>query len=213
MVAARNLQKKLRELGTLAEITKIQALIKELAQGKNGRVMKIDEEFRYIFSIFGARNYGRNDLQEAMQAYWRPFVQDASPRQGVDRVLRYLRMTRLNIGLVANIWSGGMNPVLERLKLEKFFDAIIASADVGFRKPDQRIFKLVLNRLQLLPKEALMVGDTPTADIQGANRIGIRTVRLMRGPNRTKPDLVNPNFKIRNLSAIRSIIDQLLHKD
>ena len=117
-----------------------------------------------------------------------------------------MKKMEFKLGIVANIWSGGMNPVLERLGLEKFFDTTVASIDVGFKKPDPKIFHLALDHLELSPEEVIMVGDNPRTDIQGAHNLGIGTVRLMRGPNRTKPDLVEPDFKIRNLSALASIV-------
>jgi len=52
----------------------------------------------------------------------------------------------------------------------------------------------------------LMVGDNPRVDIKAAYDLGIRTARLMRGPNRTKPDIVEPDFKIRNLSTLATIV-------
>jgi FMN phosphatase YigB (HAD superfamily) len=130
-------------------------------------------------------------------------------RKGVKEVLEYSEKIGLKLGIVANIWSGGMNPVLARFKIEDFFHTTVADMDVGFAKPDPRIFRLALENLRLAPEQVIMVGDNPKTDIKGAYDLGIRTVRLMRGPNRTQPDCVEANFKIRNFSTLASIIDRL----
>ncbi|MDI6905854.1 MAG: HAD hydrolase-like protein, partial [Candidatus Bathyarchaeia archaeon] len=53
------------------------------------------------------------------------------------------------------------------------------------------------------------VEDNPRTDIQAAHELGMVTVRLMRGPNRTKPNLVAPDFEIQNLSTLASIINRV----
>jgi len=169
-------------------------------------MMNMEEEFKEILHILGVENYSQDHLQEIIHIHWRPYIQNACIRRGVKKLLEYLKKMGFKLGIVANIWSGGMNPVLEREGLDKFFDTTVASINVGFKKPDPKIFRLALDCLELSPKEVIMVGDGPKTDIQGAYNLGIRTVRLMRGPNRTKPDLVDPDFKIRNLSALASIV-------
>ena len=52
----------------------------------------------------------------------------------------------------------------------------------------------------------IKVRDKPRRDIQGAHELGMGMVRLMREPNRIKPDIVDPDFKIRNLSDLKSIL-------
>jgi putative hydrolase of the HAD superfamily len=99
-----------------------------------------------------------------------------------------------------------MNPALEKLGLDRFFDTMIASVDVGYQKPEPEIFQLALKGLELGAQETIMVGDNPSSDIQGAHNLGICTVRLMRGPNRTEPDVVEADFKIRNLQTLTNIV-------
>lgn len=206
LVAARNVQKVLQDFGVSVNASRIQTMVGSFAHQADDVVMSMEEEFMEIFYILGVVNYSQDNLQEIIQAHWRPYIQNVRVRRGVKKLLKYLKKMGFKLGIVANIWSGGMNPVLERLGLEKFFDTTVASIDVGFKKPDLKIFHLALDHLELSPEEVIMVGDNPRTDIQGAYNLGIGTVRLMRGPNRTKPDLVDPDFKIRNLSALASIV-------
>lgn len=203
LASARNIQRKLQALGVSVEASEIQTLVDEFAHLQG---LRIDEEFREILSFLAVKRYSENDLHEIVQLHWRPYLQDACTRKGAKKLLEYLKSQGYKLGVVANVWSGGIRPALQKLGLQKFFDTMVASVDVGFRKPSSEIFQLVLNNLEIGAERAMMVGDNPLSDIQGAHDIGICTVRLMRGPNRTKPDIVNPDFKIKNLSTLAAIV-------
>lgn len=208
LVAARNVQNRIRDLGVSVDALKIQKLVETFQQRTENVVMSMEEEFSEILSILGVSNCSQDDLHEIIRAHWRPYIQNVRPRQSVKKLLKYLKKMGFKLGIVANIWGAGMDPVIERLGLKKFFDTTIASIEVGLKKPDPGIFRLALDHLGLNTEEVIMVGDNPKTDIQGAHNLGICTVRLMRGPNRTMPDLVTPDFKIRNLSALTSIVQK-----
>ena len=206
LAATRNTRKVLQELGVAVEDSKLQSLVESFAHRKSGDVVSMEEEFKEIFASLGIKEYKPNKLKEAIWAWWTPFIRNVRARRGLNELLEYLRKMRFKVGIVANVWSEGMNPVLERLRIKRFFDTMISSINIGIQKPEPRIFQLALNHLELAPEEVLMVGDNPRVDIKAAYDLGIGTARLMRGPNRAKPDIVEPNFKIRNLSTLATIV-------
>ena len=61
-----------------------------------------------------------------------------------------------------------------------YFDEIVSSADVGYRKPNPMIFTIALERMGLAPSEVMHVGDRPDADGAGAADAGIAPVILDR---------------------------------
>ena len=205
LLSVRNVQRKLWALGVSVEAQKVKSLIDEYAHRRKSQRVGIDAEFREILSALGVAGYSENDLHQIIRLHWFPYVQYAQARKGAKDLLRYLKSRGFRLGIVANIWSGGMNPALEKLGLDSFFDATVASVDVGYQKPDPEIFQLVLKRLRLDAIEAIMVGDNPTSDIEGAHNLGMCTVRLMRGPNRMEPDAVEADFRIKNLSKLADI--------
>jgi len=206
LAATRNTRKVLQELGVAVEDSKLQSLVESFAHRKSGDVVSMEEEFKEIFASLGIKEYKPNKLKEAIWAWWTPFIRNVRARRGLNELLEYLRKMRFKVGIVANVWSEGMNPVLERLRIKRFFDTMISSINIGIQKPEPRIFQLALNHLELAPEEVLMVGDNPRVDIKAAYDLGIGTVRLMRGPNRTRPDIVKPDFRIRNLSTLATIV-------
>lgn len=91
--------------------------------------------------------------------------------------LAALQERGFRLGIVSNrIWGG--QPFQEDLRilgLHKYFDlqSIAVSGDLGVRKPSPSIFLHALNALQIAPEDAVMVGDSLSADIVGAQRLGI----------------------------------------
>lgn len=60
--------------------------------------------------------------------------------------------------------------------------AVVASAgvrpDLVFGKPEPALFLAGLERLDIAPAEALMIGDNPDTDVLGASQLGIASVLL-----------------------------------
>ena len=63
-----------------------------------------------------------------------------------------------------------------RLALSPIGDVVsgmVVSQEAGVSKPDPALFRLACDRLGIAPREALMIGDSITSDVAGANRAGI----------------------------------------
>lgn len=65
--------------------------------------------------------------------------------------------------------------------LERYVDAVVISETEGVKKPDPRIFQSAAERLKTVLDGAWMIGDHPTADIEGARAIGLNTAWGSRG--------------------------------
>ncbi len=70
---------------------------------------------------------------------------------------------------------------LAYLQLHNIFDAVVTFEDTGVRKPAPQPFRLILDELGVEPAEALMVGDWPARDVEGARALGIKTVYARYG--------------------------------
>ena len=62
---------------------------------------------------------------------------------------------------------------LERAGILGYFEDTYISMDIGYDKPDIRFFQEALRRCGLQPNEVLMIGDSMTTDILGAQAAGI----------------------------------------
>ena len=68
-----------------------------------------------------------------------------------------------------------------RFALAPLFDAIFVEGELGFGKPDPRVFARALRALGAEPHEALMTGNDLRSDIAGAKGAGIRAVWVDHG--------------------------------
>jgi putative hydrolase of the HAD superfamily len=65
---------------------------------------------------------------------------------------------------------------LHRVGLLDYFDPIVVSGDHGYRKPDPRLFRRALTALDVVPEQALYVGNDMHRDVFGARQVGMTTV-------------------------------------
>ena len=81
------------------------------------------------------------------------------------------------LGLISNFTYAPVIYVgIRKLGINHFFNAILVSEEVGWRKPNTKIFKETLRRLGATAKETVYVGDSPLEDIKGAKAVGMKTV-------------------------------------
>ena len=88
---------------------------------------------------------------------------------------------------------------VEACGLKHCFQEIITSQQVGTQKPDIKFFEYALKRADCLAHEAVLVGDHPIADIQGAENAGIRSIHL----NLNRLDSM-AQIQIKHLTELRS---------
>ena len=93
----------------------------------------------------------------------------------VEEVLRRLA-EHYSLALISNTMSDQPRLILEQTGLDRHFDVIVCSRDLGVRKPGPRIFEYVLERLGVIPGEAVHVGDSVEADMEGALNAGIMPI-------------------------------------
>lgn len=95
-------------------------------------------------------------------------------------VLERLR-GRFTLALVSNFTDGSfLRRLLGRLGIGAYFDHIIDSDSVGWRKPHPAIFQRFLELSGARAEEAVFIGDDLDSDIKGAQGVGIRAVLLDR---------------------------------
>jgi putative hydrolase of the HAD superfamily len=92
-----------------------------------------------------------------------------------DEVLRLVNRARehCRVGLVTNGTDRLLHD-LEELGLTEHLDFVVNSSDVGFAKPDLRIFRRALAMAGAQPVEAVFIDDTPS-NVSAAGVLGIRT--------------------------------------
>jgi putative hydrolase of the HAD superfamily len=98
----------------------------------------------------------------------------------VEDTLREARSRGLRVGIISN-WDERLRPLLDEIGLALYFDSMTISCEIGVEKPDPRIFQAALHAAGVPVKQAVHVGDSDTADVRGAEAVGMTAVLLNRG--------------------------------
>ncbi|MBT7935067.1 MAG: HAD family hydrolase [Nitrospina sp.] len=144
------------------------------------REARYEEVLQYLLCYFKIPWQGQ--VSEILQVYYEEVYQERRIFPEVPAVLKQLGQCGVAMGIVSNT----TNPVfmkefeLTGSGLKEYFDFAIYSSEVPFRKPHPSIFQLAISRFQLEPEEILFVGDSLSADILGAQAVGMKTAWLNR---------------------------------
>jgi putative hydrolase of the HAD superfamily len=124
------------------------------------------------------------------------------PFPETEEVLRALA----DRGLALHVLSNNTDYLIEslaRLGWTDRFASATFSQEAGAEKPDARIFALAVRRAGCAPHEVLHVGDSWTADYDGARRAGLGAAWLNRD-GRPAPE---PSVTMSDLRGIEPLLD------
>lgn len=94
-------------------------------------------------------------------------------------LLDYIRALRphYKVGLLSNAWDDLRQTMHNRWNIDGLFDELIISAEVGLVKPDPRVFKLAVGRLQVKPAQALFIDDM-SVNVEAAKQEGLQAIQF-----------------------------------
>ncbi|MGE0158207.1 MAG: HAD family hydrolase [Gemmatimonadales bacterium] len=127
-----------------------------------------------------------------------------APFPDAVETVRWLRERGCRLALLTNGADAPQRSKIERFGLAPLFDLILIEGELGFGKPDPRVYRRALADLDVAPGEAWMVGDNPEWDVAAPQREGIFGVwvdRWERGLAEGHP--VRPDRIIRRLVELR----------
>ena len=97
---------------------------------------------------------------------------------GVLEALEFLRSKGCRLWLLSNAQRVFTEYELRALGLLGKFDGVYISSDFGFRKPDTRFFKALIEAEGIDKSQALMIGNDRQTDIAGAKKAGLATLYM-----------------------------------
>ncbi len=146
------------------------------------------------------------EMYAVTEAHWK-LEEDALP------TLAALKRQGYRLGLISNAADADdLRTLLDQNGLTAWFEQILISAEVGYRKPHPHIFQLALDFFGVTPKQAVMVGDKLGADVLGAQNAGLANVwitrRAYRSDNLVHEDTIQPDVTVETLAELP---DRLAH--
>ncbi|SDQ29246.1 HAD family hydrolase [Natronobacterium texcoconense] len=127
-------------------------------------------------------------------------------RPGAAAALEYAR-DRGRVGLITNGGRKTQSRKLQALGIEDAFDVrVFTEPSAGiYPKPNAEPFEYALGKLGVEPADTIHVGDSPYADIAGANAMGIDSALVDAGDGADATDH-QPTYELSSLSALESIV-------
>jgi putative hydrolase of the HAD superfamily len=107
--------------------------------------------------------------------------------------LSFLRAKGVRLALVTNGNAALQRRKIDRFGLDLYFAACLVEGELGFGKPDRRVFEAALRAVGTQPSETWCVGDNLEWDVEGAQAVGITgifkdTYRRGLGASPVRPD-------------------------
>ncbi len=111
------------------------------------------------------------------------------PIAGMIELVLELRGRGLPLAVVSNS-EGRLMQLLREVGIASHFDVVIDSGNLGFEKPDRRMFELAASALGGSASDLIHVGDAWEADVVGALDAGARAVWFASSAPRVLPPRV-----------------------
>jgi len=112
----------------------------------------------------------------AVEAYFSVFSEHCHLIPGSTETLRTLKEV-YPLGLLSNFTHApAAMEIIERLGLVEFFDVVLISGAIGYRKPHPLVFQKLAEGLRAETAKILYVGDDPEPDIAGSQKAGLQPV-------------------------------------
>jgi len=114
-----------------------------------------------------------DDFEPVFDDLWRTFAKTRRWKlhdQALE-TLRELKRHGYRLGIVSN-WDSRLPGLLDGFGIAPLIEQIVISSQVGFEKPDPRIFQEIQSRFGLEPGAMLHVGDSEFHDVEPARKLG-----------------------------------------
>ena len=115
-------------------------------------------------------------IAAAVDAYFSAFIECSHLIPGTLEILSTLQRF-YPLGLLSNFTHGpAAREIIRRLGLTPFFDVVLISGEIGFRKPHPLVFQRLIDQLGVEGDHILYVGDDVEPDIIGARSAGLQPI-------------------------------------
>lgn len=141
-----------------------------------------DAQLRMLFDACGLSQDAQDELAPAVMELRE--IESIAVFPDVIELLTELRAAGITLALCSN-WSWDLARHLDFNEITRYFDIVICSAIVGYRKPHPGIFESLLTQLGTLHPDLdrsriAFVGDDWSADVEGASSTGLTPFHIAR---------------------------------
>lgn len=177
----------------------------DLERHRQGRLVLLDTRRQIVAMAFSRLGIDAPEVAvELADTYAAMREGGAHPFPGAIGTLQHFRNRGVRLGLVTNGGSEMQRGKIERFRLVPYFDFILIEGEFGAGKPDERVFRHMLEQLGVATSDTWMVGDDLQRDIAGAQALGLFTIWVdWRGGGLPESSPVQPDRIIRSITELK----------
>lgn len=148
-------------------------------------------------------------IAAAVEAYFSPFLEFCQLIPGTREILETLK-GKYRLALLSNFTHPpAAIELLNGVGITSFFDVLLISGDLGYRKPHPFVFRRLITDLGLRKSQILFVGDDPELDVNGAHRAGLQPIWMTYVRDENIPsaksvlsgNMERPDFEVPRIST------------
>lgn len=143
-----------------------------------------------INRIIERNNTYRDDINLAFKD-WYDILR---PIEEAVEVLTKLKKNGYNVYYLSNFHELAFKEVTTKNNFFELFDGGVVSYAEKLIKPEEDIYKLILKRYNLNPKETIFIDDTKL-NVDGASKLGIKAI-FLEDPKKLRENLISLKVKI-----------------
>lgn len=120
--------------------------------------------------------YDENVCKKIAESYSKLRTDSITPIPGAIEAVKFLKNKGIKTALITNGSSKSQREKINRFGLERLFNSILIEGEIGFGKPDKRIYVKGLYELGVTPEETWMIGDNIIWDVTAPQKLGIKGI-------------------------------------
>ncbi len=122
--------------------------------------------------------FSPENLEKCVRIY-RTQTPEIALYDGVEQMLRRMKASGKKLGLITDGRPEGQRAKLRALRLDELFDEIIVTDELGgvaYRKPCEKAFELMCERLGVAAGKCVYIGDNPRKDFIAPQKLGMKSI-------------------------------------
>ena len=171
--------------------------------GSKDELFRLAKEYREKYMLNRNESYLETSFSDQLRYYenhlgiklskpyceveWETFsvCRRESIADGATELLTYLKEHGYKLAVLSNsiFSSAALKKYLDKFRLAHYFDEVVSSADIRYRKPSEKAFNYVLEKLGAkASRNIYFIGNKPDKDYEGARAIGLTPVLIADRP-------------------------------
>lgn len=160
------------------------------------------------------QNYKLDEAQwqRLAELWYEPLKKLGHPEEDIRETLGKLKQMQLRLGIVSNTFVSALSldKHMSQAGMDGFFDFVLYSYQVPWRKPDKKIFRYAAEKIGEKCENIMFVGDRIDKDMVPALKMNM-TVALKQAYTNEGKSCPQEAYKIQKIAELPAIIEKINH--